>query len=303
MHLDSIKSMGFHFATRAGLTIGLEDVKTPASKEQILDAYEKRAVKVESLYQKGVITDDERRQELIEIWTEATDEVKDAMQETLEAERFNPMDMMVRSGARGNIMQLRQIAGMRGLVANPKGDIIPQPIKANFREGLSVLEYFISTHGARKGLADTALRTADSGYLTRRLVDVSQEIIIHSEPSDDVGLVIEIRDSKGKIIRNLRNRVFGRILAEDVKVGRSLVETSQGVKLRAGEMLDRDALQALTEAEEVTEVRVRSPLTDQSRYGINADSYGLSLATGLMVEPVKPSGSWRPSRLVSPARS
>ena len=283
--LDSIKSMGFHFATRAGLTIGLEDVKTPASKEQILEAYEKRAVKVESLYQKGVITDDERRQELIEIWTEATDEVKDAMQETLEAERFNPMDMMVRSGARGNIMQLRQIAGMRGLVANPKGDIIPQPIKANFREGLSVLEYFISTHGARKGLADTALRTADSGYLTRRLVDVSQEIIIHSEPSDDVGLVIEIRDSKGKIIRNLRNRVFGRILAEDVKVGRSLVETSQGVKLRAGEMLDRDALQALTEAEEVTEVRVRSPLTDQSRYGINADSYGLSLATGRMVEP------------------
>ena len=181
------------------------------------------------------------------------------MQETLEAERFNPMDMMVRSGARGNIMQLRQIAGMRGLVANPKGDIIPQPIKANFREGLSVLEYFISTHGARKGLADTALRTADSGYLTRRLVDVSQEIIIHSEPSDDVGLVIEIRDSKGKIIRNLRNRVFGRILAEDVKVGRTLVETSQGVKLRAGEMLDRDALQALAEADGVTEVRVRSP--------------------------------------------
>ena len=283
--LDSIKSMGFHFATRAGLTIGLEDVKTPASKEKILEAYEKRAVKVESLYQKGVITDDERRQELIEIWTEATDEVKDAMQETLEAERFNPMDMMVRSGARGNIMQLRQIAGMRGLVANPKGDIIPQPIKANFREGLSVLEYFISTHGARKGLADTALRTADSGYLTRRLVDVSQEIIIHSEPSDDVGLVIEIRDGKGEIIRNLRNRVFGRILAEDVKIGRSLVETSQGVKLRAGEMLDRDALQALTEAKEVTEVRVRSPLTDQSRYGINVDSYGLSLATGLMVEP------------------
>ena len=123
---------------------------------------------------KGVITDDERRQELIEIWTEATDEVKDAMQATLEAEQFNPIDMMVRSGARGNMMQLRQIAGMRGLVANPKGDIIPQPIKSNFREGLSVLEYFISTHGARKGLADTALRTADSGYLTRRLVDVSR---------------------------------------------------------------------------------------------------------------------------------
>jgi DNA-directed RNA polymerase subunit beta' len=282
--LDAIKSLGFHFATKAGLTIGLEDVKTPPEKQKILDKFEDRAAKVESLYQKGVITDDERRQELIEIWTEATDEVKEAMQETLQAERFNPMDMMVRSGARGNIMQLRQIAGMRGLVANPKGDIIPQPIKSNFREGLTVLEYFISTHGARKGLADTALRTADSGYLTRRLVDVSQEIIIHDEPSDDVGLVIRIRDAKGQPIRNLRNRVFGRILAEDVKIGRSLVESANGVKLRAGEVIDRDALQALAEAEGVDDIRVRSPLTDQSRYGISAASYGLSLATGKMVE-------------------
>ncbi len=283
--LDALKELGFHFATKAGLTIGLEDVKTPETKEEILDSYEERAAKVEGLYQKGVITDDERRQELIEIWTEATDEVKDAMQATLEAERFNPMDMMVRSGARGNMMQLRQIAGMRGLVANPRGDIIPQPIKSNFREGLSVLEYFISTHGARKGLADTALRTADSGYLTRRLVDVSQEIIIHDEPTDDVGLAIQVRDDGGQPIRNLRNRIFGRVLAEDVKVGRSLVEAAGGVKLRAGVLIDRDAMEAIAEAAEVTEVRVRSPLTDQSRYGISAESYGLSLATGRPVEP------------------
>ena len=282
--LDLIKELGFHYATVAGLTIGLEDVKTPPSKKEILKGYEDRAAKVESLYQKGVITDDERRQELIEIWTEATDEVKDAMQATLQAERFNPMDMMVRSGARGNMMQLRQIAGMRGLVANPKGDIIPQPIKANFREGLSVLEYFISTHGARKGLADTALRTADSGYLTRRLVDVAQEIIIHEEESDDIGLSIRIREEDGTAIRNLRNRVFGRVLAEDVKIGRSLVETSVGVKLRAGELIDRDALHALAEASEVESIRVRSPLTDQSRYGISKASYGLSLATGRPVE-------------------
>ena len=207
------------------------------------------------------------------------------MEATLKEERFNPIDMMVRSGARGNIMQLRQIAGMRGLVANPRGDIIPQPIKANFREGLSVLEYFISTHGARKGLADTALRTADSGYLTRRLVDVSQEVIIHSEPSDDIGLLISIRDENGDLIRNLRNRVFGRILAEDLKIGRSLVPTPAGRKLRAGELIDRDAMNAFAQTPEVTEVRVRSPLTDQSRYGINVDSYGLSLATGRMVEP------------------
>ncbi len=283
--LDTIKELGFHYATRAGLTIGLEDVKTPDAKAKILDSYDARAAKVESLYQKGVITDDERRQELIEIWTEATEEVKDAMQETLEAERFNPMDMMVRSGARGNMMQLRQIAGMRGLVANPKGDIIPQPIKSNFREGLSVLEYFISTHGARKGLADTALRTADSGYLTRRLVDVSQEIIIHSDDTDDIGLAIPIRSEEGgPVIRNLRNRVYGRILAEDLKIGRSLVETENGRKLRAGELIDRDAMHALENQGEVLAVRVRSPLTDQSRYGISATSYGLSLATGRMVE-------------------
>ena len=282
--LDMIKDLGFHYATRAGLTIGLQDVKTPPEKLKILADFETKASNVEVQFQQGVITDDERRQQLIEIWTRATDEVKNAMQTTLQAEQFNPMDMMVRSGARGNMMQLRQIAGMRGLVANPRGDIIPQPIKANFREGLSVLEYFISTHGARKGLADTALRTADSGYLTRRLVDVAQEIIIHGEESDDVGLPIEIRNEQGEIIRNLRNRVFGRILAEDVKVGRSLVETPAGRKLRAGEVIDRDAMQALSGAAEVRELRVRSPLTDQSRYGISAASYGLSLATGRMVE-------------------
>jgi DNA-directed RNA polymerase subunit beta' len=181
-------------------------------------------------------------------------------------------------------MQLRQIAGMRGLVANPKGDIIPQPIKSNFREGLSVLEYFISTHGARKGLADTALRTADSGYLTRRLVDVSQEIIIHEDESEDPGLVVQIRDDKGQSVRHLRNHIFGRILAEDVKIGRSLAELPDGRKLRAGFVLDREAVNGIPELEDVTEIRVRSPLTDTSRYGISKLSYGIDLATGAMVE-------------------
>src|SRR5687767_7316476 len=177
--LDNLKQQGFHYATRAGVTIGIDDVTTPQAKRKILDDYEKRAQKVETQYHRGIITDDERRQELIEIWTEATDKVKEAME--AEFTIRNPIYMMANSGARGNIMQIRQIAGMRGLVANPKGEIIPRPIKANFREGLSVLEYFISTHGARKGLADTALRTADSGYLTRRLVDVAQELIVREE--------------------------------------------------------------------------------------------------------------------------
>ena len=284
--LDAIKDLGFKFATKAGLTIGLEDVKTPPTKSIIIAEYEDRAAKKEALYQKGVITDDERNQELIEIWTEATDAVKDAMSATLQEERFNPMDMMVRSGARGNIMQLRQIAGMRGLVANPKGDIIPQPIKANFREGLSVLEYFISTHGARKGLADTALRTADSGYLTRRLVDVSQEIIIQEEPSEDPGIVMTIRDEDGEPVRHVRNHIFGRILAEDVKAGRKLVGLPDGRKLKKGFVLDREAVIGIQDPSlvEVTEVRVRSPLTDESRYGISRDSYGIDLATGAMVE-------------------
>ena len=282
--LDNIKDLGFEYSTKAGLTIGLQDVKTPPEKKKILARFEAQADKVESQYQKGVITDDERKSELIDIWTSATDEVKDAMQRTLEADPFNPMQMMVSSGARGNIMQLRQIAGMRGLVANPKGDIIAQPIKANFREGLSVLEYFISTHGARKGLADTALRTADSGYLTRRLVDVSQEIIIHGDESNDPGIVVTIRENGGTV-RHLRNKIIGRVLAEDVKIGRSLAELPDGRKLRAGFMLDREAVNGIEEVEEVEQIRVRSPLTDESTYGISQASYGMDLATAELVEP------------------
>jgi DNA-directed RNA polymerase subunit beta' len=219
--LDGIKELGLRFATRAGRTIALDDVHTPTDKAKILADYEERAEKVQSLFAKGVVTDDERRQELIEIWTEATEKVTDAMKLGLKTEQFNSLDMMVGSGARGNMMQVRQIAGMRGLVANPKGDIIPRPIISNFREGLSVLEYFISTHGARKGLADTALRTADSGYLTRRLVDVSQEmIVIDDDCETDRGIVIKVIDDRGNKIRNLRSRIYGRALADDLKEGR-----------------------------------------------------------------------------------
>ena len=173
-----IKALGFRYAAQSGLTISIDDVRTPPDKRAILDRYEREAEKAETQFKRGIITDDERRQKEIEIWTSATSEVGRAMEKTLSAIAFNPLDMMVDSGARGNSQQIRQIAGMKGLVSNPRGEMIPRPIKSSFREGLSVLEYFISTHGARKGLADTALRTADSGYLTRRLVDVAQELIV-----------------------------------------------------------------------------------------------------------------------------
>jgi DNA-directed RNA polymerase subunit beta' len=282
--LDGIKDLGFRYATKAGLTIGLDDVRTPADKAGILAEYEERAEKVQNLFAKGVVTDDERRQELIEIWTEATEKVTDAMKASLRAEQFNPLDMMVGSGARGNMMQVRQIAGMRGLVANPKGDIIPRPIISNFREGLSVLEYFISTHGARKGLADTALRTADSGYLTRRLVDVSQEMIVLEEDCEtDRGIVIRVVDERGEKIRNIRSRIFGRVLADDLKEGRSLVATVDDEKLRAGTLIGSKELQAVQVAD-VESVRVRSPLTCDTRGGVCQACYGLSLATGRLVE-------------------
>ena len=208
--LDALKASGFHWATRAGVTISIGDVVTPPRKAEILNGYEIKAEKVQSQYEKGLITDDERRQELIEIWTQATTEVAKEME--LNFPDTNPVWMMVHSGARGNMMQVRQIAGMRGLVANPKGEIIPRPIKANFREGLSVLEYFISTHGARKGLADTALRTADSGYLTRRLVDVSQDVIIREEDcGTDRGLTfpIAVPGSERRSAQGRRRREHG----------------------------------------------------------------------------------------------
>ena len=177
--LDTIKTLGFHNATLAGITISKNDIVIPPEKEEILAGYEERVAGVIDQFERGLITEGERHEQVTEIWTEATDTVADAMEKTLY--ELNPIFMMANSGARGSFKQIRQLAGMRGLMANPKGEIIERPIKANFMEGLSVLEYFISTHGARKGLADTALRTADSGYLTRRLVDVAQDVIIRDE--------------------------------------------------------------------------------------------------------------------------
>ena len=177
--LDAFKELGFHFATQAGITISKNDVVIPPDKEEILERYEAQVGEIQDQYDMGLITQEERKEAVVEKWTAATDEVGEAMQRNLD--HLNPVFMMANSGARGSFKQIRQLAGMRGLMANPKGEIIERPIKANFMEGLTVLEYFISTHGARKGLADTALRTADSGYLTRRLVDVAQDVIVRDE--------------------------------------------------------------------------------------------------------------------------
>ena len=276
--LDALKSLGFHWATRAGATIGIEDVVTPPRKREILDGYETQADKVQSQYEKGLITDDERRQELIEIWTKATAEVGKAMEDNFP--RVNPVWMMVYSGARGNMMQIRQIAGMRGLVANPKGEIIPRPIKSNFREGLSVLEYFISTHGARKGLADTALRTADSGYLTRRLCDVAQDVIIREEDcGTDRGLALPIatRQQAGNLVKHdhVETSVYGRTLAEDVEVNGEVLA-------KAGSDLGDRVIDSLIAAG-VDEVKIRSVLTCDSKVGQCAACYGRSLAAGQLV--------------------
>ena len=276
--LDALKELGFHWATRAGVTISIDDVVTPPQKAELLAAAEERAAKVQAQYERGLITDSERRQELIEIWTRATDEVARAMQDHFP--RQNPVFMMVDSGARGNFMQVRQIAGMRGLVANPKGEIIPRPIKSNFREGLSVLEYFISTHGARKGLADTALRTADSGYLTRRLVDVSQDVIVREvDCGTDRGFVVTIAepgDGGMRLVDNLDTSVASRALARDV-------EADGVVVAPAGTILDMPTLARIAEAG-VGEIRVRSVLTCESKVGTCAMCYGDSLATGKLVD-------------------
>jgi DNA-directed RNA polymerase subunit beta' len=278
--LDALKDVGFHWATRSGVTIAIEDVVAPPNKPQILENYEKRAEKVQLDYERGLITDDERRQDLIEIWTHATTDVAQDMEAAFP--ETNPVWMMVNSGARGNNAQVRQIAGMRGLVSNPKGETIPRPITSSFREGLTVVEYFISTHGARKGLADTALRTADSGYLTRRLVDVAQDVIVREEDcGTDRSLPMRIaeKDSSGVVraLPNIENTGTGRTLSEDV-------EGPDGTVLAtAGSDMTEAMIHQLVAAG-VESVRTYSVLVCQAKVGVCAKCYGRSLATGKRVD-------------------
>ena len=279
--LDALKDAGYRWATRSGVTIAISDVAMPEVKNDILDEHEQRALKVQDQFDKGLITDDERRQELIEIWTQATDKIASVMRENLESNSRNTLYRMVSSGARGNWMQVRQIAGMRGLVANPKGEIIPRPIKSNYREGLSVLEYFIASHGARKGLADTALRTADSGYLTRRLVDVSQDVIIREEDcGTERGLTLPVAERIGDVLvphPRVETSIYSRTFATDV------VDADGNVVAEAGSDAG-DVIIDKVIAAGIENVKVRSVLTCESRVGTCAKCYGRSLATGKLVD-------------------
>jgi DNA-directed RNA polymerase subunit beta' len=277
--LDNLKNVCYRYASQSGLTVSIDDVKTPPEKKSLLDKYEKDAEKVENYYRRGIITDGERRQQEVQIGTDATEAVKQAMERAFKAEKFNPIDMMVGSGARGNMLQVRQIAGMRGLVANPRGDMIPRPIKSSFREGLQTLEYFISTPGARKGLVDTALRTADSGYLTRRLVDVSQELIIREDDcGTNLGIWIDyVEPDTANKRAYLETKLFGRALLRDLTL-------SDGTVAPKNTIVSDELMEQLRDDPSITRIQVRSVLTCDAELGVCALCYGRSLATGKPIE-------------------
>ncbi|ATF63531.1 DNA-directed RNA polymerase subunit beta' [Rothia mucilaginosa] len=277
--LDNLKNSGFYWASRSGVTVAVSDIATPSEKPAIMERYEKQAAAIEDDFEIGTIDDEERRQELIKVWTEATDVVAEAMRENLSSHGgLNTIYRMVTSGARGNWMQVRQIAGIRGLVSNPKGEIMPRPIKSSYREGLSVLEYFIATHGARKGLADTALRTANSGYLTRRLVDVSQDVIVREHDCGTRrGLVLPLIDEDGGLHQDVETSIHGRTLAVDVK------DEAGNVLAAAGSDVSDELIEKLFKAG-VKDVRVRSVLTCESAIGVCALCYGRSMASNVLVD-------------------
>ena len=280
--LDALKDMGFTRAPWSGVSFAFSDVIQPSERDEYIEKYEAEAEKVNENYEIGMLTEEERRQELIDLWTKCTSEVSEAVEEHFDSK--NNLAIIVQSGARGNMMQINQIAGMRGLVANPKGEIIPRPVKSNYRDGLSVLEYFISQHGARKGLADTALRTAESGYLTRRLVDVSQDVIVREEDcGTKAGLPIRVaeRDNDGNLVlvKAADGGPYSRLLAADV------IDPADGqtVLYKRDDALSMDVLNDLV-AHGVEEVKCRSVLTCESKRGVCAKCYGWSLATNKLVD-------------------
>src|SRR5436305_4187191 len=280
--LDGIKSLGFNYATKAGLSIGIDDMVIPEDKYTLVKDAEKQVIAVQQQYLDGAITNGERYNKVIEIWSGITEKVADEMFDVLKeqdkAGAINPIYVMADSGARGSKQQIRQLSGMRGLMAKPSGEIIETPITANFREGLNVLQYFISTHGARKGLADTALTTTDSGYLTRRLVDVAQDVIVaETDCGTTEGIFVEPIIESGEIIEPLRDRIVGRVALEDQRdyEGNVIVGVNQEIS---------EELAAAIQAAGIERVKIRSVLTCESKRGVCVAGYGRNLATGRLVE-------------------
>ena len=279
--LDNIKKLGFTYSTRGGITVGFQDIQVPPEKKGFIADAEKKVVEIDGLFRMGLLSNAERRERVIKVWEKTTEDVSKALMDSLDP--YNPIYMMANSGARGSTAQIRQLAGMRGLMADPSGQIIEVPIRANFREGLSVLEFFISSHGARKGLADTALRTADSGYLTRRLVDVSQDVIVReddcfaSRGEVAKGMPIsEIRDGN-KLVEPLKARVIGRYTVEpvvDPGTGEVIVEANRMITYEQAEAIEKAGIQSVV---------CRSVFTCRSDHGVCAKCYGANLATGSYV--------------------
>ncbi|QNL45775.1 DNA-directed RNA polymerase subunit beta' [Oscillibacter hominis] len=276
--LDAIKATGYKYSTRAAITISIADMAVPAKKYELINETEDRVLDIENQYKMGFMTDDERYRQVVKEWEKTTNDVTDALQASLD--RYNPIYMMADSGARGSMKQIRQLAGMRGLMANTAGKTIEIPIKANFREGLSVLEYFISSRGARKGLADTALRTADSGYLTRRMVDVSQDVIIREEDCGvDHGIVVSEISENGQVIEKFSDRIRGRYPVHDI------LDPQTGEVLISHEKMMDESDAKLLEAHGITSVEIRTVLTCRAHSGVCAKCYGMNLATSKPVGP------------------
>ncbi len=280
--LDEIKELGFWAATRAGISIGIEDLVIPGNKQDLVKRAEKEVIEVQKQYLDGAITNGERYNKVVEIWSNITERISDEMFSVLENQdregKVNPVYIMADSGARGSKQQIRQLSGMRGLMAKPSGEIIETPITANFREGLTVLQYFISTHGARKGLADTALKTADSGYLTRRLVDVAQDVIISEDDCGTVdGIYVSAIVDAGETVESLRDRIVGRVSLERIRdyEGRTIVEVNQEIT---------EDLAGRIQSAGIERVLIRSVLTCESKRGVCVKCYGRNLATGKLVE-------------------
>ncbi|MHB1829254.1 MAG: DNA-directed RNA polymerase subunit beta' [Steroidobacteraceae bacterium] len=288
---DQLMYTGFHYATRAGVSFGIDDIVIPDQKPRIINSADREVKEIQDQYASGLVTNGERYNKVVDIWSRANDQVAKAMMEKLGSEEaqdgkgravrqksFNSIFMMADSGARGSAAQIRQLAGMRGLMAKPDGSIIETPITANFREGLNVLQYFISTHGARKGLADTALKTANSGYLTRRLVDVAQDLVVtETDCGTTNGLTMTPLVEGGDVVEALGERVLGRVLAEEV-----LKPGTEEVLIASGTLLDEKLVRTL-EQEGVDQLKVRSPITCKTRYGVCAQCYGRDLARGRLI--------------------